>query len=77
MATAVFDQINLVVRNVEASVAFYRRLGVEIPDTAIWRTPSGFTTSPSASLATSTLASTAMRWRGATTPVSRQNGAMW
>ena len=41
MAEAVFDQINLVVRNMERSLAFYRRLGVEIPDQAIWRTPSG------------------------------------
>jgi uncharacterized glyoxalase superfamily protein PhnB len=26
------DQVNLVVRDMEASLAFYRRLGVEIPD---------------------------------------------
>jgi uncharacterized glyoxalase superfamily protein PhnB len=36
-----FDQIDLVVRDMEASIAFYRALGVEIPDTAVWRTPSG------------------------------------
>jgi catechol 2,3-dioxygenase-like lactoylglutathione lyase family enzyme len=29
----VFDQVNLVVSDVEASVAFYRLLGLEIPDT--------------------------------------------
>jgi catechol 2,3-dioxygenase-like lactoylglutathione lyase family enzyme len=28
----VLDQINLVVRDMDASVAFYRRLGVDIPD---------------------------------------------
>ena len=41
MAEAVFDQINLVVRDIDRSIAFYRRLGVDIPDTAIWKTPSG------------------------------------
>jgi len=30
----VLDQVNLVVRDMETTVAFYRRLGVEIPDTA-------------------------------------------
>jgi uncharacterized glyoxalase superfamily protein PhnB len=30
----VFDQINLVVRDMDAAVAFYRVLGVDIPDTA-------------------------------------------
>ena len=29
-----FDQFNLVVRDMEASVAFYRRLGLTIPDVA-------------------------------------------
>jgi uncharacterized glyoxalase superfamily protein PhnB len=28
----VFDQVNLVVRDMDAAVAFYRRLGVDIPD---------------------------------------------
>ena len=41
MAEAVFDQINLIVRDMDATLAFYRRLGVDIPDTAIWKTPSG------------------------------------
>jgi catechol 2,3-dioxygenase-like lactoylglutathione lyase family enzyme len=41
MAEAVFDQINLIVRNMDASLAFYRRIGVDIPETAIWKTPSG------------------------------------
>jgi uncharacterized glyoxalase superfamily protein PhnB len=35
------DQIDLVVRDVEATLIFYRALGMEIPDGAIWRTPSG------------------------------------
>ena len=37
----VLDQLNLVVRDVDATVAFYRRIGLEIPDSAIWRTGSG------------------------------------
>jgi catechol 2,3-dioxygenase-like lactoylglutathione lyase family enzyme len=37
----VLDQLNLVVRDMEASIAFYRRLGLEIPDRSIWRTGSG------------------------------------
>ena len=41
MAEAVFDQINLVVRDMQRSLAFYRRLGAEIPDSALWSTPSG------------------------------------
>ncbi|HLY57378.1 MAG TPA: VOC family protein [Stellaceae bacterium] len=35
------DQLNIVSRDMEASIAFYRRLGVEIPDARIWRTKSG------------------------------------
>lgn len=35
------DQIDLVVRDMEATIAFYRALGVEIPEEAIWRTASG------------------------------------
>jgi catechol 2,3-dioxygenase-like lactoylglutathione lyase family enzyme len=41
MSKLSLDQINLVCRDMDASIAFYRRLGVEIPDTAIWRTPTG------------------------------------
>ena len=37
----VLDQINLVSGDPEASIAFYRRLGVEIREEAIWRTASG------------------------------------
>ena len=35
------NQIDLVVHDMDASLAFYRALGVEIPETAIWRTASG------------------------------------
>ncbi len=35
------DQINLVSGDLDASIAFYRRLGLEIPEERIWRTPSG------------------------------------
>ena len=41
MSKPVLDQINLVCGDMEASLAFYRRLGVEIPDAAVWRTASG------------------------------------
>ncbi|HTH98346.1 MAG TPA: VOC family protein [Stellaceae bacterium] len=41
MSKPTFDQINLVCGDLDASVAFYRKLGVEIPDTAIWRTSTG------------------------------------
>ena len=36
-----FKQIDLVMRDLDAGIAFYRALGVEIPESAIWRTPSG------------------------------------
>jgi catechol 2,3-dioxygenase-like lactoylglutathione lyase family enzyme len=35
------DQINIVSANPDASIAFYRRLGVEIAEDGVWRTPSG------------------------------------
>ncbi|MCF8531968.1 MAG: VOC family protein [Reyranella sp.] len=35
------NQVNIVSGNVEASIAFYRRLGVDIPDPLIWRTATG------------------------------------
>lgn len=35
------DQINVVSGNPEASIAFYRRLGVEIREEHVWRTASG------------------------------------
>jgi uncharacterized glyoxalase superfamily protein PhnB len=33
--------LDLVTANMDATIAFYRALGVAIPETAIWRTPSG------------------------------------
>ncbi len=33
--------VDLVVRDMEATIAFYRALGVDIPEKAIWRTKSG------------------------------------
>ena len=35
------NQLDLVVRDMDATLAFYRALGVDIPESAIWRTPSG------------------------------------
>jgi len=37
----VFDQINIVSGDVGASIAFYRRLGIAIPENDVWRTPTG------------------------------------
>ena len=37
----ILGQLNLVSADPAASIAFYRRLGVEVADTAIWRTASG------------------------------------
>jgi catechol 2,3-dioxygenase-like lactoylglutathione lyase family enzyme len=41
MTKPTLDQINLVCGDVDASLAFYRRLGVEIPGAALWRTATG------------------------------------
>ena len=35
------NQVDLVVSDMEATVAFYRALGVDIPEAAIWRTATG------------------------------------
>lgn len=35
------NQLDLVVGDIDATVAFYRRLGLDIPEAAIWRTESG------------------------------------
>ena len=37
----VFNQINIVCGNVDVSLAFYRRLGVSIPEGMVWRTTTG------------------------------------
>lgn len=41
MSKPVFNKVNLVCGDFDASLAFYRRLGVEIPESAVWRTRSG------------------------------------
>ncbi len=40
-ATPVLKGLNLVVRDMEATLTFYRRLGLEIPDSDVWHTPTG------------------------------------
>jgi catechol 2,3-dioxygenase-like lactoylglutathione lyase family enzyme len=35
------NQVDLVVRDMEATIAFYRAVGVDIPEQAIWRTSTG------------------------------------
>jgi uncharacterized glyoxalase superfamily protein PhnB len=37
----VLNQLDLVVGDMEATLAFYRALGVDIPEEAVWRTASG------------------------------------
>jgi catechol 2,3-dioxygenase-like lactoylglutathione lyase family enzyme len=41
MSKVTLDQVNLVCGDFDASLTFYRRLGVEIPDAGVWRTPTG------------------------------------
>jgi len=41
MSRPQFDQINIVSADMEAALAFYRRLGVDIPDDRVWRTSTG------------------------------------
>ena len=41
MCKPTLNQINLICGDLSASIAFYRRLGVEIPDAGIWHTPTG------------------------------------
>lgn len=36
-----FNQVNIVSGDLDASIAFYRRLGVDIPDDEVWETESG------------------------------------
>ena len=40
-ARTVLNQVNIVCGDLDASIEFYRRLGVEIPHDAVWRTDSG------------------------------------
>src|SRR5258706_10951139 len=37
----VFNQLDLVVRDMDAALAFYRRLGLDLPEERVWRTASG------------------------------------
>jgi catechol 2,3-dioxygenase-like lactoylglutathione lyase family enzyme len=39
MSKPTLGQINLVCGDLDASIAFYRRLGVEVPEDRVWRTP--------------------------------------
>ncbi len=41
MGKPTLSQVNLVCSDVDASAAFYRRLGIDIPENGVWRTPSG------------------------------------
>ena len=41
MSNPVLDQLNLVVHDMEKSIAFYRLIGLDLPDSAIWRTQTG------------------------------------
>jgi len=40
-ACPILGQIDLVARDLDASIAFYRRLGLDIPETKVWRTATG------------------------------------
>jgi uncharacterized glyoxalase superfamily protein PhnB len=40
-AQPVLNQLDLVVSDIDTAVAFYRRLGLAIPESAIWRTATG------------------------------------
>src|SRR5262245_34766466 len=41
MTRPTLNQIDLIARDMQASLAFYRALGVEIPEACIWRTATG------------------------------------
>jgi catechol 2,3-dioxygenase-like lactoylglutathione lyase family enzyme len=41
MKPPTLNQIDLIARDLEASIAFYRALGVEVPESGIWRTATG------------------------------------
>jgi catechol 2,3-dioxygenase-like lactoylglutathione lyase family enzyme len=41
MSKPVLNQINLVCGDPDASIAFYRKLGMEILEAQVWRTPTG------------------------------------
>jgi catechol 2,3-dioxygenase-like lactoylglutathione lyase family enzyme len=37
----ILNQLNIVSANLDASIAFYRRLGVDVPEERVWRTATG------------------------------------
>ncbi len=41
MTDLVLDQLNLICNDVDATIAFYRLLGLDIPESTVWRTESG------------------------------------
>jgi uncharacterized glyoxalase superfamily protein PhnB len=41
MTAPILDQINIVSGDLDTSIAFYRRLGVEVPAQGLWRTDTG------------------------------------
>jgi catechol 2,3-dioxygenase-like lactoylglutathione lyase family enzyme len=41
MTRVMLDQLNIICGDPQASIAFYRRLGVDIPESGVWRTPTG------------------------------------
>ena len=41
MSIPIFDQLNLVVGDMEATLRFYRAAGLNIPEESVWRTASG------------------------------------
>lgn len=41
MTAPVLDQLNLVVADMGRSIDFYRAIGLDIPDDAVWRTDTG------------------------------------
>ena len=41
MSAPVLDQMNLVVSDMTQSIDFYRAVGLEIPESTVWRTATG------------------------------------
>ena len=41
MTDLVLDQLNLICNDMEATISFYRLLGLDIPDNSVWRTETG------------------------------------
>jgi catechol 2,3-dioxygenase-like lactoylglutathione lyase family enzyme len=71
----VLDLLDLVVRDIDATLDFYRRLGLEIPDRAVWRTASGAHHVDWICQTGSASTSTASHWRRASTEAGRRRPA--